>query len=292
MNALWTYFWPAFAAGLVIGAVAGLFGFRRRGRRAKALAIGIAASIAAAALWHGPLGAADRFTARVERGARQALDYYEMTKVSAHLHRAPLTRTLILAGPADDFQTQRAGAAPGAIAGREQRPLDRQEQRSAADRRSGGGFSRWASFLDCCSPIWSSFAVVTTRNGLGDRMDFIRDYWWLILLAAIAIAIAFILLRPRQRVKLTDSAPTRPHMAKRAAEGRGLAGEAAAATSDVTGDILRAPVRNKLDGAASRGDDLCLIKGIGPKFEDALNASAFTASRRSRISPDRDRAAG
>ena len=98
MNALWSYFWPLLAAGLVIGAIAGSFGFRRRGRSAKALAAGIAASIAAAALWHGPLGAADRFTARVERGARQALDYYEMTKVTAHLHRAPLTRTLILRG--------------------------------------------------------------------------------------------------------------------------------------------------------------------------------------------------
>jgi hypothetical protein len=32
------------------------------------------------------------------------LDYYEMTQVTAHLHRAPLTRRLILAGPADDFQ--------------------------------------------------------------------------------------------------------------------------------------------------------------------------------------------
>ena len=106
-------------------------------------------------------------------------------------------------------------------------------------------------------------------------MDFIRDYWWLILLAAIAIAIAFTVLRPRQRVKLTDSIPTRPHMARRATEGRGLAGEAAAATSDVTGDILRAPVRNKLDGEGKPGDDLCLIKGIGPKFQDALNAIGF-----------------
>jgi len=105
MNALWSYFWPLLAAGLVIGAIAGSFGFRRRGRGAKALAAGIVVSIAAAALWHGPLGAADRFTARVERGAHQALDYYEMTKVTAHLHRAPLTRTLILSGPADDFQT-------------------------------------------------------------------------------------------------------------------------------------------------------------------------------------------
>jgi hypothetical protein len=105
MNALWTYFWPVFAAGLVIGGIAGSFGFRRRRKGARALAAGIAAAIAAAALWHGPLGAADRFTARVELGARQALDYYEMTKVTAHLDRGPLTRTLVLGGPADDFQT-------------------------------------------------------------------------------------------------------------------------------------------------------------------------------------------
>src|SRR5205085_6830355 len=39
------------------------------------------------------------------RNARQVLDYYEMSKVSAQLHRDPLTRTLVLSGPADDFQT-------------------------------------------------------------------------------------------------------------------------------------------------------------------------------------------
>jgi predicted flap endonuclease-1-like 5' DNA nuclease len=107
-------------------------------------------------------------------------------------------------------------------------------------------------------------------------MDFIREYWWLILLAAIAIALAFTLLRPRQRVKLTDSAPTRPHMANpRPPEGRGLAGEAAAAASDVTGQLLGAPVRNKLAGVGKSGDDLCQIKGVGPKFADALNALGF-----------------
>lgn len=107
-------------------------------------------------------------------------------------------------------------------------------------------------------------------------MDFIREYWWLILVAAIAIALAFTLLRPRQRVKLTDSTPTRPHMAKsRPPEGRGLAGEAAAATSDLTGELLGAPVRKKLDGLGKGGDELCMIKGIGPKFEDALNGLGF-----------------
>ena len=106
-------------------------------------------------------------------------------------------------------------------------------------------------------------------------MDFIREYWWL-LVVVVALILAFVLLRPRQRVQLTDSAPLRPHMAQsRPPEGRGLAGEAAAATSDVTGELLGAPVRRKLDGVSDPRDDLCMIKGVGPKFADALHALGF-----------------
>jgi hypothetical protein len=105
VNALWSYFWPVFAGGLLAGGIAGSVGFRRKRKGTAALAIGGAVTLALAALWHGPLGAADRFTAKVERGAHQALDYYEMTKVTARLHRDPLNRTLVLAGPADDFQS-------------------------------------------------------------------------------------------------------------------------------------------------------------------------------------------
>jgi len=107
-------------------------------------------------------------------------------------------------------------------------------------------------------------------------MDLIREYWWLIVIL-VALVLAFILLRPKQRVQLTDSAPTRPHMQhKRPPEGRGLAGEHAAAASDVTGDILRAPVHRQLDGDKSTHDDLCLIKGVGPKFAEALEGLGFT----------------
>jgi predicted flap endonuclease-1-like 5' DNA nuclease len=107
-------------------------------------------------------------------------------------------------------------------------------------------------------------------------MDFIREYWWLLLIAVIAVAVAFRFLRPRQSVRLTDNAPVRPHMAQsHPREGRGLAGEAAAATSDVTGELLRAPVRGKLDGEGKPGDDLCRLKGVGPKFADALHAAGF-----------------
>ena len=102
MNALWSYFWPVFAAGLISGGFGASIGFRRR--KALAFAAGFAVALAAAALWHGPLGGADRFAARVERTARLALDHYEMTRVSARLHHGSLTRALILKGPADDFQ--------------------------------------------------------------------------------------------------------------------------------------------------------------------------------------------
>jgi predicted flap endonuclease-1-like 5' DNA nuclease len=106
-------------------------------------------------------------------------------------------------------------------------------------------------------------------------MDLIREYWWLIIVV-VALVLAFVLLRPKQRVRLTDSAPVRPHMmAKRPPEGRGIAGEAAAATSDVTGEILHAPVHQTLDGDSGPADDFCRLKGVGPKFADALHAVGF-----------------
>jgi predicted flap endonuclease-1-like 5' DNA nuclease len=63
---------------------------------------------------------------------------------------------------------------------------------------------------------------------------------------------------------------------KRPPEGRGIAGEAAAATSDVTGDIIRAPVHRELDGEKAPHDDLCALKGVGPKFAEALQGAGFT----------------
>jgi predicted flap endonuclease-1-like 5' DNA nuclease len=107
-------------------------------------------------------------------------------------------------------------------------------------------------------------------------MDFLHDNWPVILIiAALAIVAALFLLRPRQRVRLSDSAPIRPHMQHpQPKEGRGLAGEAAAATSDVTGEIICAPVHRALEADVAR-DDLCKLKGVGPKFAEALHAAGF-----------------
>ena len=104
MNALWSFFWPAFAAGLIVGGLTGTIAYRRANKRAIALMAGLALAMLLAALWHGPLGGADRFARRVQRGVNETLVYYEMKQVTGHLHRGPLTRRVLLSGTADDFQ--------------------------------------------------------------------------------------------------------------------------------------------------------------------------------------------
>lgn len=123
MNAVWSYFWPVFAAGMLCGAIAGLIAFRQprmkskdriagttliiqdwRRNRLLALVIGLTAAMVLTALWHGPLGAADRFASQVERNVRATLVNNEIPQVSGRLHRGPLTRRVALSGQADDFQ--------------------------------------------------------------------------------------------------------------------------------------------------------------------------------------------
>jgi predicted flap endonuclease-1-like 5' DNA nuclease len=114
-------------------------------------------------------------------------------------------------------------------------------------------------------------------------MQFLTDNWVLIAAAtAVVLILMFLLLRPRQRVTLTESAPVRPHMAyarpegvTREAEGRGLAGEAAAAASDIAGELIGAPVHQALAVGENAGDNLVQLKGVGPKFADALHAAGF-----------------
>ena len=110
-------------------------------------------------------------------------------------------------------------------------------------------------------------------------MDVLNAYWPAIVVAIVLIVIvALILLRPRQRVRLTqDQAPVRPHMqAGQDHEGRGIAAEAAAAIGDVSGQIIGAPVHENLPGASGPPDDLTQLKGVGPKFARLLNDLGIT----------------
>lgn len=110
-------------------------------------------------------------------------------------------------------------------------------------------------------------------------MDFLNAYWPAILIAVIVLVLlAILLLRPRQRVRLTQQdGPVRPHMqAPKEHEGRGIASEAAAAIGDVSGQIINVPVHENLPGASGPPDDLTQLKGVGPKFARLLNDLGIT----------------
>ena len=114
MNLLWDLYWPVITAAAVIGAITGRIAFRiptkdvdrtaYRRKRILGLAIGVASILLIAWVWHGPVGTGDRFAATVERQTRQVLVDFEMEPVSAAVVRGPLRRSLVLSGPADDFQ--------------------------------------------------------------------------------------------------------------------------------------------------------------------------------------------
>ncbi|HEX6218588.1 MAG TPA: hypothetical protein VFZ35_04870 [Sphingomicrobium sp.] len=108
-------------------------------------------------------------------------------------------------------------------------------------------------------------------------MEFVsQNLPWIAVAVVVALILVFVLLRPRQRIRLTsDEAPRRPHMAyvpPHGHEGKGIAAQAAGAATDVAGEILHIPVHDHLPGASGPPDDLVQLKGVGPKFAEILNA--------------------
>lgn len=92
-------------------------------------------------------------------------------------------------------------------------------------------------------------------------------YWPVILVAVlIGLVVGFLIFRPRQRVRLTDSAPIRPHMAVQGGETV-FGHEAEVTTKHVLGDH-GTPIKP--------GDELERLKGVGPKLAAMLNARGIS----------------
>ena len=107
-------------------------------------------------------------------------------------------------------------------------------------------------------------------------MEFFEIYWPVFLVGLIiGLIVIYLVFRPKQNVRLTDSVPTRPHMAH-AGEGKRITDEAAAAASDVAGQILSARIHQELPGASGPPDDLIRLKGVGPKLAAILNERGIT----------------
>ena len=94
--------------------------------------------------------------------------------------------------------------------------------------------------------------------------EILNTYWPVVLIALlIGLTVGFLVFRPRQTVRLTDSAPMRPHMTERRSETV-FGHEAEVTTKHVLGT----------DKAVSAGpaDDLERLKGVGPKLAAMLQA--------------------
>ena len=77
------------------------------------LLLGLALALAAAAISHGPLGRGGTLIDRLEAEARAAVAREELPGVAVRLDRRPLARNATLSGPANNFQRNGMGSAPG-----------------------------------------------------------------------------------------------------------------------------------------------------------------------------------
>ncbi len=110
-------------------------------------------------------------------------------------------------------------------------------------------------------------------------MEFFQLYWPAFLVALIiGVIVGYLVFRPKQSVRLSDSVPIRPHMTHATAggEGKNIADEAAAAASDIAAQLLRTKVHEELPGASGPPDDLLRLKGVGPKLAAMLNERGIT----------------
>jgi len=75
--------------------------------------IGLIAALVVGWIAHGPLGRGEVYIADVEARAQARVRAAAIPGVGVRISRAPLSRTAILSGPANDFQREGIGLLPG-----------------------------------------------------------------------------------------------------------------------------------------------------------------------------------
>lgn len=74
---------------------------------------GLLLALAAAWIWHAPLGHGERLIDRLEGEARQEVAKAELPGIEVSLSRNPLARAATLSGPANDLQREGLGSQKG-----------------------------------------------------------------------------------------------------------------------------------------------------------------------------------
>jgi hypothetical protein len=75
--------------------------------------IGLILALAAAWIWHAPLGNGERLIGRLEREARAQVARTELPGIEVSLSRDPLARAAKLSGPANSLQREGLGSQKG-----------------------------------------------------------------------------------------------------------------------------------------------------------------------------------
>jgi hypothetical protein len=75
--------------------------------------IGLLLALAAAWIWHGPLGYGERLIDRLQSEAEAGVARSELPGIQVSLHRDPLARAAKLSGPANDLQREGLGSQKG-----------------------------------------------------------------------------------------------------------------------------------------------------------------------------------
>ena len=88
-------------------------GYARPMSRWTKLLIGLLAAFAVGWIGHGPLGQGSAYIGEVEARAQAQVRAAAIPGVEVRMSRAPLSRTAILSGPANDFQREGIGGMPG-----------------------------------------------------------------------------------------------------------------------------------------------------------------------------------
>lgn len=74
---------------------------------------GLVAALLAGWLQHGPIGTGEALIGKLETQARELVAATEVPGVGVTFARAPLSRTAVLSGPANEFQRNGMGEMPG-----------------------------------------------------------------------------------------------------------------------------------------------------------------------------------
>lgn len=75
--------------------------------------LGLLIALAAAWIWHGPLGNGERLVDRLEAEARTEVAKAELPGITLSLSRAPLARVATVSGPANALQREGLGSQKG-----------------------------------------------------------------------------------------------------------------------------------------------------------------------------------